>query len=283
MYVTLSDIISRTIPPEPWAEGDNIPWHDPAFSARMLREHLSQAHDAASRREQIIERQIAWIHENLLEGQMTRILDLGCGPGLYTSRLARLGHTCMGIDYSPASIDYAQEQAEQERLSCEYELGDIRMGNYGQGYGLALLIFGELNVFPKEMAATILREMYASLDHGGILLLEPHTFAAIHEMGEQKPSWYTAERGVFSDMPYLCLTERFWHERMRATTTRHFVLETSTGALTRYAQTMQAYTDDEYHELLAACGFKRIDSQPSLAGKDGPAQEGLYAITAWKS
>lgn len=34
------------------------------------------------------------------KGNPTRILDLGCGPGLYTSRLARLGHCCVGIDFS---------------------------------------------------------------------------------------------------------------------------------------------------------------------------------------
>lgn len=50
MSMNLLDIPGRTQPPEPWAEGDNIPWHDPDFSRRMLNEHLSQEHDAASRR-----------------------------------------------------------------------------------------------------------------------------------------------------------------------------------------------------------------------------------------
>ena len=46
----LSDITSRTSAPVPWSEGDNIPWDDPDFSERMLKEHLSQEHDLASRR-----------------------------------------------------------------------------------------------------------------------------------------------------------------------------------------------------------------------------------------
>jgi len=45
--VNLTDLINRKMP-EPWAE--KIPWDDPAFSERMLKEHLSQEHDAASRR-----------------------------------------------------------------------------------------------------------------------------------------------------------------------------------------------------------------------------------------
>jgi hypothetical protein len=46
----LSDIVQRPARPEPWSEGVNIPWHDPALSARMPKEHLPQEYDGASRR-----------------------------------------------------------------------------------------------------------------------------------------------------------------------------------------------------------------------------------------
>ena len=97
--MNLLDVVSRNLNPEPWVEGEKIPWHDPAFSSRMLQEHLTQAHDLASRKSDAIEAHVGWIHQTLLGGKPTNILDLGCGPGLYTSRLARLGHTCRGIDY----------------------------------------------------------------------------------------------------------------------------------------------------------------------------------------
>ena len=102
----LIDIVHRLPDAIAWREGDNIPWSEPEFSARMLREHLTQDHDMASRRAELIDRHVAWIHQELLGGQPSRVLDLGCGPGLYSSRLARLGHTCTGVDYSPASIAY---------------------------------------------------------------------------------------------------------------------------------------------------------------------------------
>ena len=102
--MNLLDMINRSSVPVPWAEGDNIPWHDPGFSRRMLKEHLSQDHDAASRRFEKIDRHVNWIHHKVLSGRPTKILDLGCGPGLYASRLAKMGHECIGIDYSPASI-----------------------------------------------------------------------------------------------------------------------------------------------------------------------------------
>src|SRR5512139_2343116 len=126
MTLYISDILYRASPPEPWAEGDKIPWHDPDFSRRMLREHLSQAHDAASRRTIIVEEQVEWIHQQVLNSRASRVLDLGCGPGLYSSRLAQRGHTCVGIDFSPASIEYARRTAQSQQLACEYHLADVR-------------------------------------------------------------------------------------------------------------------------------------------------------------
>ncbi len=62
----LIDIVRRQSAPRPWAEGEKIPWNDPDFSRRMLKEHLSQAHDAASRRFEIIDEHVEWIHNQVL-------------------------------------------------------------------------------------------------------------------------------------------------------------------------------------------------------------------------
>jgi len=126
--MNLTDIALRILPAA-WTEGENIPWNEPGFSERMLREHLSQDHDAASRRTEKIERHIAWIYAALLAGQAGAVLDLGCGPGLYSQRLASRGCACTGIDYSPASVRYAREMADREGLPIDYRLGDIAWPN----------------------------------------------------------------------------------------------------------------------------------------------------------
>lgn len=76
--MNLNEIVQRTTPPIPWAEGEKIPWNEPGFTQRMLREHLSQAHDAASRRLSKIDDHVAWIHADLLAGRPARVLGLGC-------------------------------------------------------------------------------------------------------------------------------------------------------------------------------------------------------------
>jgi 2-polyprenyl-3-methyl-5-hydroxy-6-metoxy-1,4-benzoquinol methylase len=63
---------------------------------------------------------VAWIHAELLGGTPTDVLDLGCGPGLYTERLAALGHRCVGIDVSPASIAFARARAAFPRARAAF-------------------------------------------------------------------------------------------------------------------------------------------------------------------
>lgn len=280
--MSLLDLVSLQPPAEPWVGGEKIPWHDPDFSRRMLAEHLTQQHDAASRRFDEIDRHVAWIHRELLSGTPARVLDLGCGPGLYASRLARLGHECIGIDISPASIAYATKQADEHSLRCSYLLEDMRTTDYGRGYGLVMLIFGEFNVFRRGDARAILEQAHAALSPGGVLLLEPHTFAAVREMGERAAHWYSAPSGIFSDEPYLCLRESFWHSDHAATTERYYVVDARTGSVTMYASSMQAYTDAEYRALLSERGFRDIRFHPSMGGDASEPHDGLMAITSCK-
>ncbi len=245
----------------------------------MLAEHLSQDHDAASRRSETIDAHVAWIHGEVLRGTPTRVLDLGCGPGFYSSRLARLGHSCVGIDFSPASVAHAKETAETERLDCRFVEADIREADYGTGSRLVMLIFGELNVFSPDDARSILQRAHSALDPGGRLLLEPHTEDAVRALGSSPPSWYSSESGLFSDQPHLLLQEHAWDEETRTATIRYFLVDAEGGNITRYAQTFQAYSNEEYRALLEECGFRDVEFVPSLTG-EALEDSGLQVILA---
>ncbi len=278
----LIDIIHRQAVPEPWAEGEKIPWNEPGFSQRMLLEHLSQEHDSASRRTETIDRHVAWIHNSILHAQPATILDLGCGPGLYTNRLAKLGHECVGIDFSPASIAHAAKVAQKDQRRCIYRLHDIRTADYGSGYGLVMLIFGEFNTFRPAEAKSILEKANQALAKDGRLLLEAHTFAAVQALGEQPRSWYSTESGLFSDRPHLCLMENAWDAGQNVATERYFIVDALTGAVGWHASSMQAYTEEQYRSLLEACHFENIKFYPSLSDSIDASQSDLMAIVAQK-
>ena len=278
----LSKILSRQIPPKPWAEGEKIPWNEPEFSKRMLKEHLSQDHDAASRRFEIIDRHVDWIHNDVLNGKPARILDLGCGPGFYTSRLARLGHTCVGIDFSPASIEYAAEQAAAEELTCTYHHADIRTAEFGRGFDLVMSIYGELNVFRKTEAAHILAKAHQALNLEGKLVLEPHSFDKVLRYGQEESTWYASQGGLFSEAPHLGLQESFWDEEEKVAIYRIYIIDTDSGTVTCHSSSTQAYTIEEYQSLLEGQGFGEIQIFPALGETGDQPLADLIAIVAEK-
>ena len=277
--VDLGDIVRRRTPARPWDEGRNIPWDEPGFSERMLTEHLSQDHDMASRRADVIDRHVAWIHEALLDECPSRILDVCCGPGLYAVRLAELGHSCRGVDYSPASIEHAVGLAEQRGVDATFVLGDVRDADLGEGHDLAMLIFGEFNVFMREEAAAILARVHDALSPGGMLLLEPQTFECVMESGESPPTWYASDGGLFSDRPHVCLKESFWDADTKTTTTRFYIIGED-GGVEEHAMTAQAYDEADFASLLSEAGFRGGDFMRRLAGVDIEGQAGLSAIVA---
>jgi len=144
------------------------------------------------------------------------------------------------------------------------------------------LIYGQFNVFRQADAEGILKKAWDALDHGGLLLLEAHHFDAVKKMGREGCSWYSAETGLFSESPHVCLEEHFWERESRTATARYFIIDAESGEVSRYAETFQAYTDDEYRLMLHEKGFEDVRFFPSLTGEEDENQKELFAIVARK-
>jgi SAM-dependent methyltransferase len=247
-----------------------LPWDDPGFSQRMLAEHLDQRHDKASRRLETIDAHVEWIVEELLSGRPGSVLDLGCGPGLYTQRLAAGGCTCRGIDISPSSIEHARTMAPVDGASCTYVLGDITTADLGADHDLAILLFGELNTFRRCDVPELLRRVHLSLRPGGRLLLEVHTRGSVISAGQQPAGWYTSHGGLFAPGPHLVFHEQQWVEETGVTSTRYFVIEIPSGTVNEYGETLTAYTDADYRRLLTAAGFVDLGDHHAMGPQPHP-------------
>lgn len=241
--------------------GAKIPWDEPDFSLRMLEQHLNQEHDWASRRGPIIAAHAAWIAEQL--SVPSRILDMGCGPGLYTQALAERGHQCVGVDFSPASIEYARQRSADCDPKPEYILGDIRNYRSNQKFDCIIMIFGEFNAFIRKDAALLLEHCAEMLTENGLFILEAHTYDAVRAMGEAPATWQRHATGLFSAGPHLCLRENSWNAAEASALSRYFIIDAADTAVRQYVSFMQAYRLESYTKMLssAALPLQRILSE----------------------
>jgi SAM-dependent methyltransferase len=265
----------------------------------------------------LIDAHVAWIHTAVLHERPAVVLDLGCGPGLYLNRLARLGHCGVGIDFSPASITYARATAEAEGLAVEYRLADLRTAPFdaragspgfvnpstggpgtgelgaaseaarsappaADGYDLALLLYGEFNTFRPDAARSILARALGVLRPGGRLLLEPSTFDAVAELGAAAGGWYAAESGLWAQGPHIVLQDNGWDAKHAVAVERYVIIDALTGVPVQHAMTTQAYHAEDLTALLASVGYADSQIYPSLAPGAVEPHAGFYAVLAQK-
>lgn len=265
----LWQIYFRSQPAVPWRDGGNLPWDDPSFSERMLREHLDQSHGAASRQQHEIQRQVSWLWQRLNLRRGARVLDITCGPGLYAVELAQRGAQVTGIDFGPASIRYARQLAQERGLAsrCTFIQDDVREALprlAGENYDAALFIYGQFAVFPRAEAAALLRHIAAALRLGGRVLLELLNYKRIDKT--HSTWWFTDETGLWGDAPFLHLGERFWDEEQRASIDRFFIVHLETGELDVIGLSDNAYESDEMVSLLRRSGFGEVWAFPGWDG-----------------
>src|SRR5581483_9987311 len=156
--------------PIPFDRRFELDWSDPEVSRRVLREHLDQSHDGASRRLHVVERHIRRLLR-LLPAAPADVLDAACGPGLYAVRLARLGYTVTGIDVGDPVLRHARSLARDARLQgrATFRKHDLRSLDETESYDAVLLIYYVLEAFRRSQQPQVLRRLAAALRPGGVL------------------------------------------------------------------------------------------------------------------
>lgn len=269
-------IFRRPERPRPWHNGGNLPWDDPAFSARMLREHLDQSHGAASRTdgERVLQR--AWLWEKLGLHAGDAVLDVTCGPGLYAVDLAGRGCHVTGFDFGPAAIAYARELAAAQGVSelCTFVQQDVReMAVPEEAFDAALLLYGQLAVMERSEAAALLADIAAALKPGGKLVVELLEQERVDK--EDSTWWFTDDKGLWGERPFLHLGERYWLAADALSMERFHIVDLETGQMDEILLCDQTYGVTEMSGILRTAGFGAVDVYPAWAGVP------LYDAVEW--
>lgn len=262
--VMLQELLDALEPPEAFAPGAPL-WNDEHISAQMLLAHLDPDYEGASRGHAFMDRSAEWIAGLLPPARHPRLLDLGCGPGLYAERFQARGYRVTGVDLSARSIEYARGRAAKRGLPIEYRAMDYLALADRARYEAAVLIYCDYGALPPESRAALMGRVYEALAPGGKLLLDAFTPAKLAAFREVR-QWESRPRGGFwSGAPYVALQAgRRYPGRVSLEQT---VLLEAAGRRAFHIW-HQYFTREQLAAEAAAAGFALAGSWDDVAGSD---------------
>lgn len=101
------------------------------------------------------------------------LLDLGCGHGRHTNRLAPFVESVVGVDRNPAFLSIAQREAREASLTnVTYLSGDLREPPILAEFDRVLLVNTILGLFSDLEAEKLLSRIFLALKPGGLLCVD---------------------------------------------------------------------------------------------------------------
>jgi SAM-dependent methyltransferase len=264
-----------TARPASFEKSSGVIWTDPHIQKSLLAAHLDPATDAASRRPEAIERTVAWLNAKIAPG--SRILDLGCGPGLYAERLARLGHRVTGVDYNRRSIEYARNHAAAE-LSLVYVEGDYLRDFPSGRFDLVTLIYCDLGTFAPAERDALLARCRDALEAGGKLVFDVFNDGLIEDKAEGRTWECHPSAGFWSPEEHLLLQETFHYPEEKAYCYQYHLLTREKTTLFRIWE--KYYTRDEITAVLGRLGFGSVAIEDNFLGKSDFTSAHYMFVTA---
>jgi len=265
--------------PAPFSPGKPRFWDDPHISKQMLLAHLDPNTSAASRPPETIAHSVRWLVDVLELHPGDRVLDLGCGPGLYTARLAERGLQVTGLDYSRRSIDYAIQHARQNNLNITYRYQDYLTLTDEALYDAVLLISGDFCPLPPEQRARLLKNVHRALQAGGHFALDVTTreHRKFNSLGNR---WYVAESGFWKAASHLVLEQGFDYPEELIYLNQYIVVEAD-GTISVYRNWFQDFTPERLTAELERGGFTVQSLWGDLTGRlytEGAEWIGVVAL-----
>ncbi len=236
-------------------------WTHPHIAKQMLREHLSPNTDAASYRPKTMDAICDRLPVRMGLEKSTRMIDLGCGPGLYCHRLAQRGLRMMGIDQSESSIQYAKELCAG--LSAEFVCGSyLDPLPYAELDG-AIMISQDFGVLSTEQRKIFLKNVYASLKPGGAFALDVASIAAYQAIEKTAlTTWSADEKGFWMPNPYLVLQNIFCYPEASCVCYLYAVVDEEQ---TVYRIWQTYFTPESIAKELRDSGFSQIEVYANLS------------------
>jgi 2-polyprenyl-3-methyl-5-hydroxy-6-metoxy-1,4-benzoquinol methylase len=255
-------------------------WANEHTSKQMLEYHLNESIDVSSRNKSFIESSVEWIVSHFGVDNKTKIADFGCGPGLYTTRLAKRGATVTGIDFSENSLKYAKQVAKQKGLKINYAHTNYLDFETTQSFDLITMIMCDFCALSPEQRKIVLSKFSSLLKPGGSVLLDVYSLTSFNQKEESATYELNQLNGFWSPEDYYCFVNTFKYEKEKVILDKYTIIEESRKRVVY--NWLQYFSTKSLSEEFEENGFKVEDFYSDVAGTTFDPESTEFALVAKK-
>lgn len=239
-------------------------WDDENISKYMLDAHLNQNIEAASRKLDFIKGSVEWISSMFEKTSGKKLLDLGCGPGIYAELFSEIGFQVTGIDFSKRSIEYAITNANLNAKKIDYIYKNYLDIEYHNEFDLITLIYCDFGVLSPNKRNVILDKIMSALKQDGILILDGFTRNQLSDVPEKQDLYY-ADSGFWCSKPHVCIQRNYHYIETKNYLEQHVII--SEDNCDCYNIWNQLFTVKSLSDEIKSAGFEKITLYDDVCGK----------------
>ena len=251
-------------------------WTDEHTSEQMLAFHLDGEIDMSSRRTGFIDNSVRWLNEHFELSKGSRVIDFGCGPGLYTSRIARLGAEVFGVDFSSRSIAYARARAKRENLEVNYIEADYLDFQPKDTFDLIIMIMCDFCALSPKQRSTMLAKFEGILSDQARIVLDVYSLKAFDEKQEGLVCEKNQLNGFWSADPYYGFVASFKYDDEKVSLDKYTIVEKNRQR--EIYNWLQYFTPESLEREAHAVGLQVDELYGDVAGNRYDAAAAEFAV-----
>lgn len=253
-------------------------WTDPHVSEQMLHFHLDGSVALSSETTEFIEASVAWMVGAFHLTDRSRVLDLGCGPGLYANRLARAGIDVTGIDFSSRSIAYAREAAARDGLRATYLNEDYLAWQSSLRFDLVTMIMRDYCALAPDQRSALLRKVESLLEPGGAFLFDVDSCVAMERRAQAASYAPSTAGGFWSRNPYFEFLNTFIYPEDGVTLDKYVIVEAH--RMRTIYNWVQHFSPESLASEIGATGFEIASVLGDVRGRPFDPGSPQFAVIA---
>lgn len=209
------------------------------------------------------------------------ILDLGCGDGRNSFKLAEKNYKITGVDLNLYAINQGLEKIndnKQDNITLIHN--NILNIEFNENFDAVIVVFNHFSNFKIGDAQKLLNKIEKSLVKDGKFLIEISSESFLENL-DNTQEWHFLDNWLSGEYEQMVLIENKYNEKEKA----HIRKDHCIGydlSYKGYIQKSYSYTPEKIHEMLKKANLKLVQIYGDWEGKMYDSGDDFMIITGQK-